>query len=362
METVIDKQVLILEGHRFDKKRILETHPESMGDKNFIALFYFMHEWFNDSPTLNVHTSGSTGDPKEITVEKERMINSAIATCSFLKLKPGDTALLCMSLDFIGGKMMVVRALVAGLSLIVTEPCGHPLKDIYFPCTFAAMVPLQVYNTLQNPGERWLLGQIKHTLIGGGTIDTKIVNSLQDLHCQFWSTYGMTETLSHIALRALNGKDASPYYKPFADVKLSLSEEETLIIDAPKICSEPIHTNDIAELNDSGFFKIIGRKDNIINSGGIKIQIEEVENKIRSVMRQPYAITSIPDTKFGEIIVLLLQNRDNVPTEIEIKTTLKKVVPSYWQPKRIIYVPEIPKTDNGKINRAEAKILAMERS
>lgn len=362
METVIDKQVLIIEGHRFDKKRILETHPESMGDKNFIALFYFLHEWFNDSPTLIVHTSGSTGTPKEITVEKERMINSAIATCSFLKLKLGDTALLCMSLDFIGGKMMVIRALVWGLSLIVTEPCGHPLKDIYFPCTFAAMVPLQVYNTLQDPGERWLLGQIKHTLVGGGNVDTKIVNGLQNLRCHFWSTYGMTETLSHIALRSLNGNDASPYYIPFGDVKLSLSEEQTLIIDAPKICTEPICTNDIAELNDDGSFKIIGRKDNIINSGGIKVQIEELENKIRPVMRQPYAITSIPDTKFGEIIVLLLQNRNNTPTETEIKIALQNVVPSYWQPKQIIYVSEIPKTDNGKINRAEAKRLAIERS
>ena len=143
---------------------------------------------------------------------------------------------------------------------------------------------------------------------------------------------------------------------------MSLSEEQTLIIDAPKICTEPICTNDIAELNDDESFKIIGRKDNIINSGGIKVQIEELENKIRPVMRQPYAITSIPDTKFGEIIVLLLQNRNNTPTETEIKIALQNVVPSYWQPKQIIYVSEIPKTDNGKINRAEAKRLAMERS
>ena len=361
METCIDKQILKFEGHRFSKQQILETHPESLGDKEFTALFYFLHEWFNDSKTIKVHTSGSTGSPKEILVEKELMINSAAATCNFLNLKSGDTALLCMSLDYIAGKMMVVRALVCGLSLLVTEPSGHPLKNLYFPCTFVAMVPLQLFSTMKDPGERWLLGQIKHILIGGGAVDEKMEQELQSLPGRFWSTYGMTETLSHIALRAMNGSNVSKYYTPMPNVSLSLSTENTLIIDAPLVCRHQLQTNDIAELNVDGTFTIIGRKDNIINSGGIKIQIEEVETKLKPLMRQAYAITSKPHEKFGEEVVLLLQKTEQSPSIDEINEKIKKNIPSYWQPKQIIYVEMIPKTETGKINRVQAKILAADK-
>lgn len=358
METLIAKQILNFEGHHYNCQQILNTHPESLSEKEFVALFYFLHEWFNDSPTLTIHTSGSTGTPKEIEVEKELMINSAVATCLFLELKPGDTALLCMPLDYIAGKMMVVRALVANLSLIITETSGHPLQNIYFPCTFAAMVPLQIYNTLRDKGERWLLGQIKHIIIGGGAINKEIETELKEMSGHFWSSYGMTETLSHIALRRLNGLYASAYYTPFEDVSLSLSTDNTLIINAPRVCRKPLTTNDIATIKPDGTFRIIGRSDNVINSGGIKIQIEEIEEKLRPVLRQSYAITSRPNQKFGQEIVLLLQKSDKSPTPKEIEKKLEEILPAYWRPKQIIYVEEIPHTDNGKINRNNAKKLA----
>ena len=169
----------------------------------------FLDQWHDDSPTLLVHTSGSTGRPKPLYVEKRRMEASARITCSFLGLKEGDSALLCMPLDYIAGKMMAVRALTCGLRLISVPPTSHPLADISDHIDFAAMVPLQVYNSLQAPQERQRLMAIRHLIIGGGSIDEALANDLKTFPHAVWSTYGMTETLSHIALRRLSGPDHS---------------------------------------------------------------------------------------------------------------------------------------------------------
>ncbi len=232
-----------------------------------MSLEEFLEEWNSDSPYVEVKTSGSTGEPKRMLVEKRRMLASAKITCDFLGLKEDDTALLCMSLDYIAGKMMVVRAIERGLRLIVVEPSGHPLVNqkcqawdlrLFRPPlspprssfarllpkgrknlggeTFAAMVPMQVYNSLQVPGERERLMMIKHLIIGGGAIDEAMAEELKTFPNYVWSTYGMTETLSHIALRRLNGPEATEWYTPFPSVSVSLNEEGCLVIDAPEEC------------------------------------------------------------------------------------------------------------------------------
>ena len=239
-----------------------------------MTLEEFLQEWKNDSDRVLVHTSGSTGKPKPMWVEKRRMEASARITCDFLGLKEGDTALLCMSLDYIAGKMMVVRSLVRNLKLIVVEPTGHPLADtapLQLPRgggqtleqgspprgswrgVFAAMVPIQVYNSLQVPEERERLKQIKHLIIGGGAIDEAMASELKDFPNYVWSSYGMTETLSHIALRRLNGVEASDWYTPFAQVQISQNEDGCLVIDAPEVCAERLVTNDIVEISEAGF-------------------------------------------------------------------------------------------------------------
>lgn len=174
----------------------------------------FLTEWHNDRPTVLVHTSGSTGKPKPLLVEKRRMEASARITCQFLGLKEGDTALLCMPLDYIAGKMMVVRALTCGMRLVSVEPKGCPEWDGLVD--FAAMVPLQVWNLLQQAPERLL--QIRHLIIGGGAVNDELAAALKDLPNAVWSTYGMTETLSHIALRRLNGPERSDWYTPFEEL------------------------------------------------------------------------------------------------------------------------------------------------
>lgn len=316
----------------------------------------FLEAWNNASETVLVHTSGSTGEPKPMLVEKRRMLASARRTNDFLGLKEGDTALLCMSLDYIAGKMMVVRAIERGLRLITVEPSGHPLAVKQPQIDFAAMVPMQVYNSLQVAEERERLMQIVHLIIGGGAIDDSLAAELKSFPNAVWSTYGMTETLSHIALRRLNGPEASEWYTPFPSVKVSLSEEGCLVIDAPEVCAERLVTNDIAEVEQgdgSTAFRILGRKDNVICSGGIKIQAEEVERELHPYLRVPYLITKRQDEKFGEVVVLLTEGAVE-----EAQKVCERILPKYHQPRVYLHVDRIPLTETGKPARQQAAQLA----
>ena len=331
-----------------------------------MTLEEFLDEWNNDSERVLVHTSGSTGAPKPLWVEKRRMEASARITCDFLGLKEGDTALLCMPLDYIAGKMMVVRSLVRKLKLMVVEPTGHPLAAHQLPrgLTFAAMVPMQVYNSLQVPEERERLRQIRHLIIGGGAIDDALARELKDFPNYVWSTYGMTETLSHIALRRLNGAEASEWYTPFDNVRISQSEDGCLVIDAPEVCAERLVTNDIVEISQ-GRFRVVGRKDNVICSGGIKIQAEEVERALKPYLHVPFMITKRKDSKFGEIVVMMVEcggkRKEERGERIEesLKTRLQRLcreyLPKYWQPRDFVFVEKIPMTETGKIARKECQ-------
>ena len=322
-----------------------------------MSLEEFLSEWNNDSPFVHVQTSGSTGAPKPMLAEKRRMLASARITNDFLGLHEGDTALLCMSLDYIAGKMMVVRSMERGLKLFTVEPSGHPLnhcQSAIDDCKidFAAMVPMQVYNTLQVPEERERLMGIRHLIIGGGAIDDALGAELKNFPNAVWSTYGMTETLSHIALRRLSGPEASDWYTPFPSVQVSLSDEGCLVIDAPEVCPECLVTNDIAEISTQGF-RILGRKDNVICSGGIKIQIEEVERHLRPFLRAPYLISKRPDPKFGEVAVLLTE--DSVD---EARQVCERVLPKYHLPRHYLHVDHLPLTETGKPARQQAARIA----
>lgn len=331
--------------------------PKTCLDSPFLRdLFLFLADWFDDSPTLEVQTSGSTGVPKRLIVRKEQMMQSARLTCGFLRLEAGDKALLCMPLQYIAGKMVVVRALVAGLNLIVRPPSGHPLADVETPLRFAAMVPLQVYNTLQNPREKERLCRTDILIIGGGAIDAALEAEIRNLPGEVYSTYGMTETLSHIALRRLNGPESSSHYRPFSSVRLSLSAEDTLVVDAPLVCDERLVTNDVAKLYPDGTFTILGRKDNIINTGGIKVQAEVVEDALRPVIPVPFAITSRPDARLGEAIVLLVEKTENLE---EIRRQIPLLLTKYQQPKYIYTVESIPHTGTGKIDRAACRQVSL---
>ena len=313
----------------------------------------FLSEWRNDSPVVLVHTSGSTGMPKPLWVEKRRMEASARITCRFLGLREGDTALLCMPLDYIAGKMMVVRALTCGLRLLSVAPSTHPLT-MDDPIDFAAMVPLQVYHTLLVPEECERLKRIRHLIIGGGAIDEAMERRLQDFPNAVWSTYGMTETLSHIALRRLNGPARSDYYTPFEGVEVRLQDDGCLVIHAPAVCLEPLITNDRAELAPDGrSFRILGRRDNVVCSGGIKLQIEEIERKLRPHIQVPFLISKRRDPEFGEMVVLLVEDADRT----KYTAVCQEVLAKYERPKLILSVERIPMTETGKPARKQAEEL-----
>ena len=315
----------------------------------------FLDEWNNDSEYVEVKTSGSTGEPKRMMVEKRRMLNSARITCDFLGLKQGDTALLCMSTDYIAGKMMVVRSIERGLQLITVPPSGHPLGAANnCPLSFAAMVPMQVYNSLQVPEEKERLKQIKHLIIGGGAIDEAMERELRTFPNAVWSTYGMTETLSHIALRRISGPDASDWYTPFSSVEITQNADGCLVISAPEVCADTLVTNDIVEIENNRF-RILGRKDNVICSGGIKLQIEEIERELKPYVRVPYIISKRKDEKFGEVVVLLTEGSTD-----EAKQICEKVLPKYHIPKAYIHVDQIPLTETGKPARKTALDIVKE--
>lgn len=286
-------------------------------------------------------------------VEKRRMEASARITCRFLGLHEGETALLCLPLDYIAGKMMVVRAQTCQLHLISITPDGHPMATDCGPVDFAAMVPLQVWNSLQDPLQASRIRAIRHLIIGGGAVDANLAAALADFPNAVWSTYGMTETLSHIALRRLNGPERSDWYSPLEGVNVSVNADGCLVINAPAVHDGLLVTNDLAEI-DGNRFRILGRKDNVICSGGIKIQIEEVEALLRPHLSMPFMITKIPDTRLGQQMVLLTEDADRE----QVETICHKVLPRYWQPRRIVSVSHLPLTETGKPARAAAERLA----
>jgi len=315
----------------------------------------FLKEWHNDSPTVLVHTSGSTGEPKPMRVEKRRMEASARMTCDYLGLREGDTALLCLPVDYIAGKMMVVRAMVRGLRMVSVPPSGEPLGAVTGQVDFAAMVPMQVWNSLQVPAQRERLMQIRHLIIGGGAIDPALASVLKGFPLQVWSTYGMTETLSHIALRRLSGPEATEWYTPFNGVSVSLNDEQCLVVNAPAVHDGLLTTNDIAVIDANGRFRILGRKDNVICSGGIKIQAEQIEEQLRPHLSAPFLVSKRPDEKFGEVMVLLTEGSTD-----EARSVCQRLLPKYHQPRAYVQVEQIPMTATGKPARSQAAQLALQ--
>jgi len=345
-----ETQSITIEGQTFSVENL---HEELKKATDFrLELVRFLIDWFSPSEEIRIHTSGSTGMPKSILVEKIFMRRSALLTCSFLGLKALDKILLCMPLSFIAGKMMVVRAVMAGLDLYPVAPTGHPLSDTDQSFRFASMVPLQIFNSLQNPMEENRLRKVSILLIGGGVISPSLENILKDFPNEVYASYGMAETVSHIALRRVNGPQASLKFSPLPSVQISLSEDNSLVIDAPMVSSKRLYTNDQAEIFRDGTFRILGRNDNVIVTGGLKVQAESLEETLSTIIEAPFAITSLPDPKFGEIIVLVVEK----PFD---EALLSAHLPAYQVPKKVILLDTIPLTESGKIDRTKLRNLIL---
>lgn len=310
----------------------------------------FLLDWFDARETLTVHTSGSTGKPKAIALKKEHMVNSAKATGAFFQLKPGDSALLCLSAGYIAGKMMLVRAMVLGLDIYPVAPSAQPLGHLKKNVDFAAMVPMQVTNSLPK------LDKIKTLLIGGAPLSSELKHQLEGCSTAVYETYGMTETITHIAVRKLHEE----FFRALPNVTLSQDERACLVIDAPLVCTNRIQTNDVVNLLSEVQFKWLGRFDNVINSGGIKLHPELIEGKIGAYLQMPFFVIGFPDGQLGEKLILVAETNR---TATEIATILKSVTQlgSYEIPRKILTLTYFVRTENGKIRRNKSLQKALEK-
>ncbi|PQA95575.1 AMP-dependent synthetase [Chryseobacterium shigense] len=310
----------------------------------------FLEEWFSNGETVKVQTSGSTGIPKVFEIEKKKMINSAVMTCDFLGLKEGNKALLCLPVDYISGKMMVVRSIQRKLKLIVTEPSLKPTEYLDQEVDFCAMTPLQVENSLDK------LHLIKNLIIGGAAVSEnlkeKILNTelLSRTSNRIFETYGMSETLSHIALKQIIPKPEE-YFTAFENVSITTDERGCLEIWAPNVNAEVLKTNDLVEIKNGKQFKFLGRIDNVINSGGAKIFPETLEALVKKEIPNEAVFLGIEDDRLGQKLILIIEGEESADlSEKVLKIPFEK---SFHKPKEVIFTEKIPRTPNGKVNRIE---------
>lgn len=303
----------------------------------------FLSEWFNSKDHIIAHTSGSTGEPKEIELSKKFVSESARRTNDFFKLKKGARFHSCISPEFIGGKMMAVRSLLAEGRLTWETPSNQPLKGINKQETIdlLAVVPSQMIYIFDH---QEFLPKIKNIIIGGSAIHPELRKKIIKSGLNAYETYGMTETASHIALRKIT-EGRTPFIT-MQGIKVSVNEEDCLRIKFKS--GEKVQTNDIAEILSEKEFFIKGRKDNVIISGGRKINPEEIEEKLNSLINQPCCITGFPDEKWGEKVVLIIQGEKTLP---DINEKIRAILNPWEMPKEIHIVKELPGTSNGKIIR-----------
>jgi len=354
-----------------NKYKIPETHPDfRLNKRHFtnaelrqVAYSYikegepfeqqigsFLLDWLKPTSYIEVSTSGSTGTPKKIRLQKQHMINSALATAKFFSLSAHTTALMCLPAEYIAGKMMLVRAMFLGWHLDTVLPSSNPLDQVFKVYDFSAMTPFQLDNSIAR------LHVVKKMIIGGGVVSTRIAKMLVDVDSKIYETYGMTETCSHIAARRLNPtkkKKSARAFKLLPNVSIAQDERGCLIIKAPNILDEEIVTNDVVEIVTYKKFLWKGRYDNVINSGGIKLYPEEIERKINKVLDRRFFVTSLPDDSLGEKLVLFVEDDFSEETLAELENTIKglKSLDKYEMPRKIYLVEKFEETPNGKIHR-----------
>jgi len=317
-------------------------------------IYEFILELLSEDDFIKVNTSGSTGKAKTIELSKNTLIQSAKLTAEFLDVKKDMNALLCLSAEYIAGKIMIVRAFVSGLNLICVEPDGNPLKNIQRKIDFAAMIPLQVANSLKSEKEK--LENISKLIIGGGRVDPKLHQRIINFPNEVYATFGMTETATHIALKKLNTENPNEHYKCLSGIEISETINHCLQIDAAHISNQPIKTNDIVTVFSETEFEIIGRMDNIINTGGLKISPEELEQKISSFIDKNILITSLPDEELGEKMILLIENgKTNLNLLYNLWVELDSHLDKHEIPKQIDFMRAFKYTKSGKIDRSLTK-------
>ncbi|WP_055444638.1 AMP-binding protein [Lacinutrix himadriensis] len=312
----------------------------------------FLIDWLDDKDYVLAQTSGSTGKPKSIKLQKQAMVHSAIATGDFFNLQPGDTALHCLPSRYIAGKMMLVRAMILGLELDITEPTSQPVFDYEQHYDFCAMVPLQLQKV------KAYCNNIKTLIVGGAAVSSSLKEAIQGIKTNVFETYGMTETITHIAVKKINNfkietechaelVEAS-HFKTLPNIHISQDERNCLVIEAPKLSETKIITNDVVKLHSETSFEWLGRYDNVVNSGGVKLFPEQIEAKLESKMSTRFFITKEKEETLGECIILVVESKSNT-VDASVFSGLTK----FEIPKKIYSVEKFIESANGKILRQQ---------
>lgn len=338
---------LTLNGVSLTGKEIEQYCLES-DSENIRNIGAFIGEWLDDSPFIRVRTSGSTGLPKVIEVRKQQLLQSASATATFFEFKKKQNALLCLPLSFIAGKMMVVRALFSKLNLICVEPGPSPLSSIPtgIVIDFAALTPMQFKDTIHT-------GAVRKILLGGGPVSPDMEQQYRSLSTEIYHGFGMTETLSHVAIRRVNGVHASAIFQALPGIYFSTDSRGCLVIDAPFL-DAPVITNDIVDVVNNQSFQWKGRLDNVINSGGIKLFPEEIEKKLYPLIPGRFFVTGLPDDTYGEKVCLIIEGKPYSPETLSLlQNSLPRYLSKYEKPRAVYFLKKLQTTESGKIQRKE---------
>lgn len=304
-----------------------------------LKILNFLKKWNDNNSTICINTSGTTNKKKFFYVKKIYLINSIYMTKKFLNLKSDGKSLLCLSIDFIAAKMLLIRSLILKWNVFCVLPSSNPLNKINDIFDLTSMVPMQLYNSLNYEKK------IKNILIGGGVISKKLQKKIQKSLINCYYSFGMTETLGHIAFKKLNGFNKDKYFMPLKNIKLNINKKGCLTIFAPKLMNPPfLETNDLVKIYKNGGFIWIGRYDNIINTGGIKIIPEIYEEKLKKYIDLPFFIAGINDDYLGEKVSLFIEgNEKKIPKNLFL---YKK-----FFLKNIFFINKFLRTTSGKIKR-----------
>ncbi len=353
----------------------INTQPDNPYYKK---VFDFKKTWESGQETFEIQTSGSTGTPKKIILQRKQMLASVKMTAKAFNLEEGDTAFCCLNIDYIAGMMMLVRAFELGMDLVVVEPKSNPFEDIEKHLyilkanrgqNFFAFVPLQIQTLLESkPIFSEILNSAKAIIIGGAAVNDAILEKVQTIYRPVYATYGMTETLTHIAIKRINGSEKDDFFNTLDGVDVKLNNESCLMIKSKTTDNEWITTNDVAEIINGSSFVLHGRIDNVINSGGVKIQLEKIEKVAENVLNKlkteekkyngRYFIFSLPDEKLGERLVFVLEKETNATfpsredaTKIDILQGFKEILPKFEVPKEVFFIEKMIETPTGKIDK-----------
>ena len=325
-----------LQGISYTANGIMEYLKEKKDYYNFLK------SWFDDKDYILTNTSGSTGKPKEIRLKKSDLIESSKLTARYFDLKVGDKIINCLPIKYIAGKMMLVRSLVLGLDLYIFPVTSSPILDIKNNYELIAFTPIQLENSIP------FIEKIKKVLVGGSPVQDSLKEKILNSKSIVYETYGMTETITHIAARNLSIGEKEFTTLPGIEIG---KRDNCLFIKPNHLSIEMVQTNDVVELTDKNKFLLIGRRDFIINSGGVKLNPEAIEKKLSKYISADFVISSIDNSKFGEVVALVFKK--NIPDNYnKAFTHLSK----YEIPKEVLVIENFPE-NNGKINRLKIRSI-----